>query len=108
MAGVRNFFTLWKTPNGLTELVTAPLDSTILPGITRDSLLSLSMGWGDFAVHERKHTIDELVEALRDKRVLECFATGTDAIVQPVNNIHFEGEDYEVPCEVDGKMGKVA
>jgi len=41
----------------------------------------MANGWGDFEVSERTHTIDELVGALKDKRVLECFATATDAVV---------------------------
>ena len=41
------------------ELATPPLDGTILPGVTRDSILQLTAGWGEFAVTERHVTIRE-------------------------------------------------
>ena len=42
------------------ELVTPPLDGTILPGVTRDSILQLCNTWGEFTVSERQLTIKEL------------------------------------------------
>ena len=57
-----NFFVLWKTPSGTTQLVTAPLtDGTILPGVTRQSILDLARQWGEFEVVERKFTMAEVV-----------------------------------------------
>jgi len=44
------------------ELVTAPLDGTILPGVTRDSVLALARRWGEFDVSERPVTIREVRE----------------------------------------------
>jgi branched-chain amino acid aminotransferase len=42
-----NVFVAWKSPlDGVTELVTPPLDGTILPGVTRDSVLALARSWG--------------------------------------------------------------
>jgi len=48
-----NLFVLWRTKSGGLELITAPLDGTILPGVTRDSILTLSREWGEFSVTER-------------------------------------------------------
>ncbi len=42
------------------ELVTPPLDGTILPGVTRDSVLQLTRGWGEFEVSERQLSIKEI------------------------------------------------
>ena len=42
------------------ELVTPPLDGTILPGVTRDSVLQLTRSWGEFEVSERQLTIKEI------------------------------------------------
>jgi branched-chain amino acid aminotransferase len=39
--GTMNFFVFWKNEQGENELITPPLDGTILPGITRKSLLTL-------------------------------------------------------------------
>ena len=49
--GTMNMFTFWENEDGEKELVTAPLDDgTILPGVTRDSILELARGWGEFKV----------------------------------------------------------
>jgi hypothetical protein len=44
-AGTMNLFFLWVNKQGKKELVTAPLDGTILPGVTRDSILTLAREW---------------------------------------------------------------
>lgn len=80
-AGASNFFVVWKCKTtGKTQIVTAPLDDRlILDGITRRSLLQLSRErFGDeVEVVERKYTIDELMEAGRDGRLVEAFTSGT-------------------------------
>lgn len=70
--GTMNFFILWVNEAGEKELVTAPLDGTILPGVTRDSTLELARQWGDFKVSERKLYIDEITAAAADGRVRRC------------------------------------
>lgn len=46
------------------ELVTPPLDGTILPGVTRDSILQLCKSWGEFTVSERQLTIKEIKQVI--------------------------------------------
>nr|CCD14755.1 unnamed protein product [Trypanosoma congolense IL3000] len=98
--GAMNFLCLWRpsADSKEIELITAPLDGTILPGVTRNSILSLVSEWGGIRVSERSFTIHELVAALRERRVLECFGCGTAAIVSPVEALSYEGELLEVPC----------
>ena len=100
--GAMNFCTLWKTKEGKTELITAPLDGTILPGVTRDSILELAREWGEFEVSERPYFVQELVEALQENRVIECFGCGTAAIVSPVDLLAYRGKEYAVPCPENG------
>lgn len=50
--GTMNIFFFWINKQGKKELVTAPLDGTILPGVTRDSILSLAREWKEFEVSE--------------------------------------------------------
>lgn len=80
-AGASNFFVVWKNKEtGKTELVTAPLgDKIILDGVTRRSVLQLvrERCAGDIEVVERKYTIDEVIEADSEGRLVECFASGT-------------------------------
>lgn len=82
-AGASNFFVVWRAKaeeGGGLQLVTAPLDDKlILDGVTRRSVVELARERlaGEVEVVERKYTIDELVEADREGRVVEAFAAGT-------------------------------
>jgi branched-chain amino acid aminotransferase len=55
--GTMNLFVYWMNEHGEKELVTPPLDGTILPGITRDSILNLAKSIGGFKVTERTFKI---------------------------------------------------
>jgi branched-chain amino acid aminotransferase len=85
-AGASNFFIVWRTKEGRTELVTAPLDGKIiLDGVTRRSILQLARerlvdgrsGLEKIDIVERRFTMDEVVEAIRENRLVEAFAAGT-------------------------------
>ncbi len=58
------------------ELVTPPLGGTILPGVTRDSVIHLARSW-DLDVVERPISIDEVIDGCKNGIVKEAFATGT-------------------------------
>ncbi|CCW70483.1 unnamed protein product [Phytomonas sp. Hart1] len=96
--GAMNFMMLWRSPEGKVELITAPLDGMILPGITRDSVLTLMRQWGEVDVAERYFTIDEMITAIEEGRVLECFGSGTAAVLAPVNMLRYRDKDYLIPC----------
>lgn len=68
------------------EIITSPLTGTILPGITRDSVLQLLKHWGE-KVTERRFTIQEVYEAHASGRLDEVFATGTAAVISPVGEL---------------------
>jgi hypothetical protein len=79
-AGASNFFVVWRTKEGALQLVTAPLDDKlILDGVTRRSVVQLAKERlkGEVEVVERKYTIDEVVEADKEGRLVEAFAAGT-------------------------------
>jgi branched-chain amino acid aminotransferase len=65
------------------ELVTPPLDGTILGGVTRDSILWLARSWG-LRVAERKIGLDELRSAHSKGKLEEVFGSGTAAVITPV------------------------
>jgi branched-chain amino acid aminotransferase len=106
-----NLFVAWTNSDGEKELVTAPLDGTILDGVTRDSILDLarerltSEGW---KTSERKITMPEVRTAAREGRLHEVFGAGTAAIVSPVRTIHYEGEDIEIPLQPGKEAGPLA
>lgn len=85
-------------------LITPPLGGTILPGVTRSSVIYLAQKMG-IKVEERRITIDEIVEAGDNGSLKEVFGSGTAAVVSPVGVIHHNGREIEVDRE---KMGPVA
>jgi len=86
------------------ELVTPPLGGSILPGITRDSVLRLASDWG-VKVSERRITIDEVLAAGDRGTLQEVFGAGTAAVISPVGSLHYKGRE----CKVNGgKTGKLA
>ena len=86
------------------EVISAPLNGSILPGITRDSVIRIVKDWG-IKMSERSLTIDEVIDAARDGRLQEAFGTGTAAVISPVGQITYEGEDHVV---AGGKMGELS
>jgi branched-chain amino acid aminotransferase len=106
--GTMNLFVLWKNEQGERELVTAPLDDTVLPGVTRKSVIELAQEWGECKVSERKYTIGELTKALDEGRVEEAFGSGTAAVVSPVEQIEFLEKLYKVPLGPNDEKDKGA
>lgn len=86
------------------EVVTPELDGSILPGITRDSVIKLLQSW-DVPVVERKLTIDEVFEAARSGRLEEAFGTGTAAVISPVGGLDWNGHFIKIN---DGKTGELS
>jgi len=78
------------------SLLTPPLGGTILPGITRDSLLTLARDRG-LTVHEERYGIDQWEADSRSGRVREAFACGTAAVVTPIGRVRGrDGLDFTV------------
>ena len=73
------------------EVVTPPLAGTILPGVTRDSALTLLREWG-VPVSERKMGIDEVIAAAHKGTLREVWGTGTAAVISPVGELSYQGE----------------
>lgn len=98
LGGMNVFFVL----DGKT-LVTPPLKGTILPGITRDSLLVLAKEAG-LSVEERGYSFDEWRADAASGRLSEVFACGTAAIITAVGQIRYQGGEFTI---ADGKAGAV-
>lgn len=86
------------------EIITPKLGGTILPGVTRDSVLQLCRDKG-LNVSERVISIDELVSAAQSGSLQEIFGSGTAAVVSPVSHFSYKGQDYMV---ADGSTGPLA
>ncbi|MGL1930479.1 MAG: branched-chain amino acid aminotransferase [Desulfotalea sp.] len=83
------------------ELVTPPLEGSILGGITRNSVIQLAESWG-IKVVERKISIHEVLEANKNGSLQEVFGTGTAAVISPVGEIMYKKENHIL---ADGKAG---
>lgn len=73
------------------KVITAPCDGTVLPGVTRDSVMQLLKSW-DIPVEERYLSIDELMEAAKTNALQEAFGTGTAAVISPIGELCYKGE----------------
>ncbi|MBU0961275.1 MAG: branched-chain amino acid aminotransferase [Proteobacteria bacterium] len=86
------------------ELITPPLDGSILGGITRDSVIQLARSWG-INVVEKQISIDEVIAACSDSSLHEIFASGTAAVISPVGELCYQDKQYII---ADGKTGELS
>lgn len=85
------------------SVCTAPLEGSILPGVTRDSVLHLARVLG-YPVEERRISVEELFAADRQGRLREAFGTGTAAVILPVGEMEYQGRRIVVN---ENKIGPV-
>tara|TARA_B100001971_G_C17971185_1_gene422484 strand:- start:269 stop:718 length:450 start_codon:yes stop_codon:yes gene_type:complete len=79
-------------------IVTPDLSGTILPGITRDTALTILREWG-YKIEERRISMDEVITASKAGNLREAFGAGTAAVVVPIDRIHYLGQDLQLPQE---------
>ena len=77
------------------SLITPPLGGTILPGITRDSLLTLARDMG-VTVREERYAIDQWKADSESGRLREAFACGTAAVVTPIGRVRGRGMEFQI------------
>ncbi|WP_249523383.1 branched-chain amino acid aminotransferase [Modestobacter marinus] len=93
MGGMNLFFVLGSGPDA--ELVTPELTGTLLPGMTRDSLITVARELGH-RVTVRKVSVDEWREGAADGSITETFACGTAAVITPVGEVKGRTGDFTV------------
>jgi branched-chain amino acid aminotransferase len=77
------------------EIITPPLEGTILPGITRDSVIKVSREMG-LKVTERRIAIDEVFEAHEKGQLEEVFGSGTAAVISPVGRLLWKDKEIVI------------
>ena len=87
------------------EVITPALNGGILPGITRDSVITLANHW-NLKITERKISIDEVISAHRDGSLQEMFGSGTAAVISPVGEIRYGDSTYTIGNGQVGPMAK--
>jgi branched-chain amino acid aminotransferase len=101
MGGMNLFFVFGS--GGSARLVTPELTGSILPGVTRDSLLHLASDAG-FAVEERKVDVEEWQKKVAAGEITEVFACGTAAVITPVSRVKYDDGEFTI---ADGEPGEV-
>jgi len=86
------------------EIVTPKLNGSILPGVTRDSVIKLARSWG-LKVVERRIGIEEIYQAHDRGELTEVFGSGTAAVISPVGNIKFNGREITIS---ERKVGPIS
>lgn len=86
------------------KIVTPMLSGSILPGITRDSVITICKDWG-YDVEERKISVDELIEAQKSGKLEEVFGTGTAAVISPVGKLRYKDDVMVIG---NGGIGEVS
>ncbi|ODV95424.1 hypothetical protein PACTADRAFT_33992 [Pachysolen tannophilus NRRL Y-2460] len=107
--GGSNLFISWINDDGIKEVVTCPLSSNlILPGITRKSVIQLLNLKGEKIV-EKEFTIDDLIKASKENRLLEAFACGTYFFISPIGLIRPpKGNDIKIPTKINNQWGEIS
>lgn len=78
-------------------IITPKTSTSILSGITRDSILTIARDWG-MKVEERDVYMQELKEGLESGKLTEAFGVGTAATIAQISEIGIEGIDYKLPA----------
>ncbi len=97
--GAMNMFFLFKN-----ELVTPALQGSILPGITRRSMIQVAKDKG-FKVSERRISMEEIYDGIKSGDLIEAFGSGTAAVISPVGALYWKGEELTIG---DGSIGEAS
>ncbi len=87
------------------KVVTPALSGSILPGITRNSVITLCKDWG-LEVEERKISVDELIEAQKSGKLEECFGSGTAAVISPVGTLRYKDDVMQIGSGETGALSQ--
>lgn len=107
--GGMNLFFIFKGENG-PHIVTPQLSGSLLPGVTRRSILALAESLG-YTVEERLVSTKEWHDSAADGSLLECFACGTAAVITPVGLVKSKEGDFSInggePGEITMKLREI-
>lgn len=97
--GVMNIFVSLKN-----EIATPMLTGSILPGITRMSVIQILKDWG-YNMNERMISIDEIVDAYDQGNLFEMFGTGTAAVISSISKLKYKDKIMEFNEKEAGELG---
>lgn len=96
--GTMNVFFVFKD-----EIVTPALNGSILAGGTRGAIIEL-LNKKNLPIKERRITITEVMDRLKRGELLEAFGTGTAAVISPIGELHYKGQDWVINENMVGAL----
>lgn len=97
--GTMNMFVQFKD-----EVATPILSGTILPGITRMSVLEILREW-DYNVNERDISLQEIIDGYNNNNLVELFGTGTAAVISSISKLKYDDVELKFNDEHAGELG---
>lgn len=97
--GTMNMFVQFKN-----EVATPRLSGTILPGITRMSVLEILKDWG-YKVSERDIELTEIIDGYNNGNLVELFGTGTAAVISSISKLKYGETEIKFSDEHAGELG---
>ena len=101
MGGMNLMFVFGEGENA--EVITPELSGSLLPGVTRDSLIQVARDLG-YTVNERRISIEEWEQAANSGMLSEVLACGTAAVVTPVGSVKYAGGGYDINGAQTGEV----
>jgi len=98
-----NIFVYWENRQKKLEIATPALDGTIMPGVTRDSILEICRQDPRLLTSERQISINELLQASKEKRLYEIFLCGAEISIMPVESVTYKNEEI-IPENPKGEI----
>jgi len=87
------------------RIVTPSLSGSILPGITRDSILKLAPAIG-YEISEERLAVEDILADIESGKITEVFGCGTAAVISPVGTLCLKGKDYVINNNETGTVSK--
>jgi branched-chain amino acid aminotransferase len=104
-SGATNLFFVLENAPGQYEIVTHPLDGSILPGVIRDSIINLAPDiFPNIKISQRPFSIPEFIELHNNKKVKEIFVSGTASVIGEVHSLEIRGQVYPMDYQSGEKL----
>ena len=87
------------------KIVTPPLTGSILPGVTRDSVIKLGRDLG-YEVEEKMIDVNEMLQDVQSGRISEIFGCGTAAVIAPVGRLGYKDSEYIINNSESGPVAQ--